>query len=294
MRRARLTWRGAYHHVMSRGINGEAILATDLRKKRFLEILGESAAVFRMRLFAYCLMDNHYHLLLENSSGKLASFMRCLNGAYGFHYRQEQRNQGYVFQGRFRSTLIENEAYLVQAIRYVLHNPVKKGLVGHEREWPWSSAPLYFKGLSTPWLDLAFVEELFGNEARLFETGETPGFPVRKTKWGDLLGGEGFLEKAVNRYERRGENRSRMRNRIDDRHFEPVEKVVREFERMAGVQLEKIDTGTYKGKALRRKLLVLLKEMAGVTYSEIARMDLFSDLQAGSLRTIYRSGRRTR
>lgn len=292
MRRARLTWPGAYHHVMNRGINGEAIFSADRHKKRFSEILQESAIIFRMRIFAYCLMENHYHLLLENSSGKLSGFMKRLNGAYGSYYRREKKSRGYVFQNRFKSTLIENDAYLLQAIRYVLYNPVRKGLVGQEREWPWSSAHLYFRTPSLPWLDLAFVEELFASEANLFNRRGAPELPVRKTEWGDLLGADGFLEKAVEHYERRGEGFSQKRNRLDDRHFEPVEKVVCEFERKAGMRVEKIDTRTYRGKTLRRELLVLLKEMAGLTYAEIAQMDIFSNLQAGSLRSIYRSGRK--
>jgi REP element-mobilizing transposase RayT len=291
MRRARLTWPGAYHHVMNRGINGEAIFSADRHKKRFIEILQESATIFKMRIFAYCLMENHYHLLLENSSGKLSGFMKRLNGTYGFYYRHEKKSRGYVFQNRFKSTLIENDAYLLQAIRYTLFNPVRKGIVGSEREWPWSSATLYFRAPSSPWLDLKFVEELFDGEANLFNRRGTPELTVYKTEWGDLLGADGFLENAVMHYERRSERFSLERNRLDDRHFEPVEKVVREFERMTGMRMEEMDTGTYPGKILRRKLLVLLKERAGITYAEIAKMDLFSDLQAGSLRSIFRSGR---
>ncbi len=79
----------------------------------------------KIRLFAYCIMDNHYHLVLENASDRLSDFQMLLNVQYGMYYRKMEGGKGYVFQSRFKSTLIENDSYLIQSIRYLLRNPVR-------------------------------------------------------------------------------------------------------------------------------------------------------------------------
>lgn len=107
MRRARLTYRDAYHHVMNRGHGGEAIFHDDAARSRFLEMLEAGSTAQRIRVFAYCIMDDHYHVVLRNSSGKLSEFMKELNGEYGTYYRRRAGGSGYVFQGRFKSTLRE-------------------------------------------------------------------------------------------------------------------------------------------------------------------------------------------
>jgi putative transposase len=105
MRQPRLTYRG-FHHCMNRGHNGEAILAGNKTKQVFLDLLAEKVKKYRMRLFTYCLMDNHYHLVLQNASGRMSDFFRNLNTHFEFFYRKNMSGQGYVFQSRFQSTIM--------------------------------------------------------------------------------------------------------------------------------------------------------------------------------------------
>jgi len=92
-----------------------------------------------IRLFSYCVMDNHYHLVLENSSGRMSDCLRLLNGQYGMYYRKMYGGKGYVFQSRFKSTIIENDGYLIKSIAYLLQNPVRAGIVAIARNYIWSS-----------------------------------------------------------------------------------------------------------------------------------------------------------
>jgi REP element-mobilizing transposase RayT len=101
MRRARLTYPGAFHHCIDRGLGKERILAGDEDKKAFLEILAEASKRLKIRLLAYCLMNSHYRLVIENSSGRMADFFKLLNGEYGTSYRRLHGGNGYVFQGRY-------------------------------------------------------------------------------------------------------------------------------------------------------------------------------------------------
>lgn len=107
MRRVRLTYKGAYHHIMSRGIRGEDIFFDDGAKIYFLKTLQDRVKNQRIRIFAYCLMDNHYHLILQNSTGKMSEFIKGLSGQYEMYYRKRVGCKGYVFQDRFKSTLIQ-------------------------------------------------------------------------------------------------------------------------------------------------------------------------------------------
>jgi putative transposase len=112
MQRIRLTYPGALHHAMNRGHDGDKTFSgTDLKKK-FIDILSETSRKFKIRNIAYCLLDNHYHLVVENSSGRLSEFFKHLNGRYGIHYRKKMGGEGYVFQRRFKSEIIQDDFYL--------------------------------------------------------------------------------------------------------------------------------------------------------------------------------------
>jgi putative transposase len=101
---------------MNRGINGETIFKADRHKTVFLDILADKVDKFRMRLFAYCIMDNHYHLVLENASGRMSDFFRNLNTQYAFYYRKQTGGKGYVFQSRFNHTMVSTSLKLVETI----------------------------------------------------------------------------------------------------------------------------------------------------------------------------------
>ena len=131
MRRARITYKGAYHHAMNRGHEGKPIFLKDRDKEFFLKLLVETSKILKIRILAYCLMNNHYHLVLENSSGRMSDFFKQLNGQFGTHYRQKNKGRGYVFQDRYKSMLIQDDSYLLMVIGYVLNNPVRAGLVNN-------------------------------------------------------------------------------------------------------------------------------------------------------------------
>lgn len=295
MRRARLTWEGAFHHLMNRGIEGGKIFFDDELKEKFLRYLSKGVEKYKIRLFSYCIMDNHYHLVLENSSGRLSEFMRELNGSYGQFYRKKLNSAGYVFQGRYKSTIIEDESYLTKCISYVLQNPVRASYCKRAVGYVWSSVNLYFSNSTLSWIDSRFVEEIFGSRDQLISMINKKnqyGSKVKQTSWGGIFGDEGFLVSAVRRFDRRVEKESLERKRYDDFHFESVDKVIHEFEKRIGHKIDGINTGTSKGKKLRGELLVRLKDSSGLKYREIARMDLFSDLRSDSLRSIYRNSKR--
>jgi len=291
MRRARLTYKGAYHHVMNRGIKGENIFGDKRAKAYFLSILDEKSEKQRIRIFGYCIMRNHYHIVLQNSSGKLSEFMKQLNGQYGIYYRKRMGGKGYVFQGRFESTLIQDDRYMEMAILYVLLNPVRKGIVRDPWNYEWSSIRQYFARTKPSFIDTELVEELF-KEKRILKhlLVEWAGrdLPVKKTRAGYVLGEDSFIEKAIRKFDRRKKEEGSKRRRRHEYELESAEKVIEDFEKNIGSKIEGIDVESRKGRVLRNELLVLLKDRAGLRYSEIIQYPLFQNLKYSSLGQLYK------
>lgn len=294
MRRARVTYKGAFHHAMNRGYDGKEIFFNSKEKELFIELLGKNAKDLQVRILAYCLMDNHYHLIIENSSGLMPDFFKQLNGQFGTIFRKRNGGRGYVFQDRYKSMLIQDDSYLLLSVAYVLNNPVRAGLVEDFLAYEWSSASLYFSKESSDVVDSPFVEEMFGHSANLknlINNVDLEDLPTVKTRIGTIIGGEEFTFKAMDKFDRRSGNESMESKRFDDKYFEPVQKVFYEFENMHGIEIDKIDIDTYVGKRLRGELLVYLKEMAGLRYREIIKLPLFEDVQMNSLGRIYKNAK---
>jgi len=290
MRAVRVTYSGAYHHVMSRGVDDKNIFPNDELKQYFLEIAREKSMKLKIRIFAYCIMDNHYHLILQNSSGMLSRFMRQLNGQYGIHYRKKEGGTGYVFQGRYKSTLIQEYPYLTVSILYVLLNPVRAGLVENPHDYKWSSIDEYFKINKICVTDRYFVEDILESKEtmkQLIEEWSDRKLPSKKTRYGKVIGNDTFEKSAIKRYDRRRIEGESLRMRKNDYNFISPERVIGSFERNKGIKMEGIKLNTLQGKKLRSELLLLLKDISGLTYKEIARYQIFKSMKYFSLGKVY-------
>ena len=125
----RLEFAGALYHITSRGDRREDIFDTDDDRKSFLTILGEVCEQYNWDCHAYCLMSNHYHLIIETPDANLSKGMRQLNGVYSQSYNRANNKVGHLFQGRYKSILVEKESYLLELTRYVVLNPVRAAMV---------------------------------------------------------------------------------------------------------------------------------------------------------------------
>jgi putative transposase len=135
----RLEFSGALYHVMARGNAKQAIYLDDQDRRSFLESLWRICERLDWQVWAYCLMNNHYHLLLQTAQPTLARGMRDLNGAHSRTFNQRHDRVGHVFQGRYKSVVVDKTSYLMEVTRYIVLNPVRSGLCGAPEEWRWSS-----------------------------------------------------------------------------------------------------------------------------------------------------------
>ena len=165
----RIEYPDAYYHVMNRGRGRKAIFHDEEYFQAFLETIKEASSRFGMEVHAYCLMGNHYHLLIKTPLGNLSRCMRHVNGVYTQRYNRLKNTDGPLFRGRFKAVLIESDAYLLQLTRYIHRNPmeVKSPLVDELATYPWSSYPAYLNRTPSPlWLNREFSYQLLGKKNR--------------------------------------------------------------------------------------------------------------------------------
>ena len=135
----RIEYSGAVYHVTSRGNARNRIFIDDQDREIFLSILGTVVKRYNWLCHAYCLMNNHYHLMIETLEANLSIGMRQLNGVYTQKYNRRHHKSGHIFQGRFKAILVQKENYLLELCRYVVLNPIRAGAVEKPEAWRWSS-----------------------------------------------------------------------------------------------------------------------------------------------------------
>lgn len=161
----RIEFAGALYHVTTRGNGRNEIYLNDSDRALFMSVLGETCDLFNWAVHSWCLMGNHYHLLVETPDANLSKGMRYLNGVYTQRFNRAHSHVGHLFQGRFKAILVEKESYLPELARYIVLNPVRAGMVEDAGEWRWSSY-LMMTGRYPPpeWFDREWLLGLFGEE----------------------------------------------------------------------------------------------------------------------------------
>ncbi|XSG85262.1 MAG: REP-associated tyrosine transposase [Methylohalobius sp. ZOD2] len=204
----RIEFPGAVYHITARGNARQDIFLEDSDRRRFLELLGREVEQQRWRCYAYCLMGNHYHLLIETPEPNLAQGMRRLQGTYTQGFNRRHGRVGHLFQGRYKSILVEGDAYGLELCRYIVLNPVRAGWARHPGDWRWSSYLQTTGVMAAPaWLDTAWILGQFSQDAAkasdTYERFVAQGIGGR-SPWEDLrgqiwLGGNSFREEMERR-----------------------------------------------------------------------------------------------
>ncbi len=159
----RIEYPGAFYHITNRGVGRQDIFFKDYDRKVFLEKLEDLHEKWGIIFHGYCLMTNHYHLELETPGGELSRPLQWLNHVYAGYVNKEYKRVGHLFQGRFKSVLVEAEDHLHVLTRYIHMNPVRAGIVRRPEEYRWSSYRDYLGIRQCPkWLEVKKTLEMFG------------------------------------------------------------------------------------------------------------------------------------
>lgn len=205
----RIEYPGCFYHVTSRGNEQKDIFKSRRDREKFLTYLQSSVERYGARIHAYCLMTNHYHLLMETPKGNLSQNMRHINGAYTTYFNVKRKRFGHLFQGRYKAIIVEADEYALELSRYMHLNPVRAGMVSKPQDYEWSSYRCYAGLIATPdWLSRNLILGHFGvpdqagKYRRFVESliGETYDTPLKAVVASTLLGSPEFVAEVSEKH----------------------------------------------------------------------------------------------
>jgi REP element-mobilizing transposase RayT len=281
-RQLRIEYEGAFYHVISRGARKDKIFFNATDKLKFLGKLGEAVDKFNLKIHSYVLMDNHYHLLKETPEGNLSKAMHYINTSYSNWFKSKHQTIGSVFQGRYKSILVEKEAYFLALSAYIHLNPVRAAIVDKPEKYGWSSFNDFFRiKKSIPWLFSSDILNMFSGNRKAYKTFVhyfmIKGNEIQKEdiigKYG-ILGSEEFRDQTVKKFHPNPEaKKSDQREKPDLRHLTRLDKenikniIVKIFQ-----VKEKDLLSKKRGNIYRKVFLYGLKKYTDLSLREIGEM----------------------
>jgi len=209
-RSLRIQYPGAYYHVTSRGNEQKDVFKSRKDREKFFSYLESATERYGARIHCYCLMSNHYHLLMETPEGNLSQIMRHINGAYTTYFNVKRRRVGHLFQGRYKAILVEADRHAKELSRYIHLNPVRAGMVARPEEHVWSTYRAFIGQGPTPgWVRRDFILGYFAPNVTSAQQryrkfvedllGKTCDSPLESAV-GVILGPPGFIEEVTARH----------------------------------------------------------------------------------------------
>ena len=283
----RIQYSGAVYHITCRGNERKEIFKEDIDRETFLKILTQSAKTYNIKIYSYILMENHFHLLIETPLGNLGEFMRHFNITYTGYYNRRHKRVGHLYQGRYKSILVDKETYLSMLSRYIHLNPVRtkamekkacKERVQYLKGYKWSSLPGYIsKREQEGFIDYEMILEEYGGdndrgrtaykERILSVTGGE--FDIKEKIIGQsILGGDKFIEWVRDNFLQKEKDRE-CPSLKEIQKYKAKEEIIEAIEKETGQDIESIKAG--KG-SIRQIAMDLLCRIGGLTGVEIGRM----------------------
>jgi len=291
----RLEFAGALYHLTARGDRQEAIFIDDNDRRRFLDLLGKEINQQGWICYAFCLMDNHYHLLIETPEANLIRGMRRLNGVYTQGFNRRRKKAGHVFQGRYKSILVDKENYLLELCRYIVLNPVRAKSVKAPGDWQWSNFRATAGEVTAPkWLAVKDILSLFSGRRSSYRKFVMEGVG-QGAVWEDLtgqvyLGDERFLE--------------RMQDLADEKPVRGVAKAQRQPRRPKAEELLRrvaLEYGLTVGQVLDRSQaeaywlgVYLMRRVGNLSLEEVARRAGVTAARVSQIQTKIEQGVKSR
>jgi len=207
----RITYPDAWYHVMNRGRRGEDIFADEQDYIMFTDLLKETSENWNIRVAAYCLMPNHYHILIQTPDANISRGMRHLNGVYTQRYNCRHQCDGQLFRGRYKSILIDRDSYLLQVVRYIHRNPLRAGIVEKLGVYNWSSHKGYLSiAKRWDWLHKHYIFSMLSKNRKDWlgyyrkwvsvEEDDEVSQKLNAKKWPVCLGSQAFIDRIKELY----------------------------------------------------------------------------------------------
>lgn len=265
------------HHIMFRGVDGRALFFDDQDRIKFLLLLQEAIELHALKVHAFCLMTNHIHLILEPLKGSLSTGVHRFAGRYAQYYNGRHQRRGYVYQGRFRSIIVESGLYLRRLIRYIHLNPLEAGLAKTPDDYQWSSHQAYFGHTCFTWLETKRVLAYFGktiNEAltefdafmRKKMEAEQDAEEIRRAVRVGAYGSDEFIRIYMPDFEK--DDAGPSQNQVD------VEQLIKELCDRFSISLEQLCSSNKSQHIVnaRSVLAAAAQQLEGPSLGDVCRM----------------------
>lgn len=207
----RIEFPDAWYHVMNRGRRSEKIFTDRTDCQAFIDLLKETTETWNFRVAAYCLVSNHYHILVQTPEGNISRSMRHLNGVYTQRFNRRHKVDGPLFRGRYKAIVVGADQYLLQLVRYIHQNPVKAGLVEKPGQYAWSSHKGYLSvAKKWDWLYKEFIFSLLSTNRqnwvslyrKFMAVEDEQGLDriIARKKWPAMIGTDEFIDWIKGKY----------------------------------------------------------------------------------------------
>ncbi len=289
----RIEFEGALYHVLSRGNGREDIYYDDQDRHLFLKTVGEMSDRFEIDVYAYALMGNHYHLLLKTNRANLSKSMQWFGLTYTRRFNLKHSRAGHLFQGRFKSIIVQNDAYLMRLSCYIHRNPLRAGIVKRLADYRWSSYRSYGYGRKSPeWLNTGIIYSRFkgADKCRAYREKMQEYVKEEKKLWEDLrhgmiIGSKKFVDKIRSAYLPESIQKEMPQQRDLSKSADPIAQLKRSA-RLLDCDLDQLKQMPRISKADKdnRDLLVLsvwktgmmtndeIGKLFGMTYSSVSHI----------------------
>jgi REP element-mobilizing transposase RayT len=275
----RISFDNAVYHITARGNRRDKIFYSDGDKKIFLQKMDQTFLKYSFLCYAYCLMDNHYHLFIKTPLSNISQGMHYLNASYANYFTAKYKTNGPLFQGRYKSLLVDEDNYALALSSYIHLNPLRAGLTKNLEEYTWSSLLDYLgkrkkelKKLDTQFILTQLHNNLTQSRA-IYKSyileNLTMGFPVNDIYRGIALGDETFIKKIESKIKAVGEKREIQTTKYFNSYSSEViiQKVSQAFNLNKGEVLKK-----QRGNLYRQITLYLVKRYSSLSLKEIGRI----------------------
>ncbi len=276
----RIQYPGAFYHVTSRGNERRNVFRSNRDRKRFLSYLESATQRYGAGIHGFCLMKNHYHLLIETPGANLSQIMHHINSAYTMYFNVKYERAGHLFQGRYKAILVDVDEYAKELSRYIHLNPVRAGIIDDPEDYPWSSYSFYIgKQKSPKWLVRDFILSFFRGTSFqrkkrykafvLSVLDQEYENPLRNVVESTILGSADFVEQIRETY---------LKTKKPDRDLPALRRLA---QRPNLEEIKKAASGVFgRDQALMRHVsLYFLHKYSGKTLKEIG--DLFGIGESG-------------
>ena len=292
----RIEYPGAFYHVINRGNAGESIVASERDSVRFLEYLGKTVERFSIVIHTYCLMSNHYHLLVETPYPNLSLAIQWLSVSYATYFNRKHRRSGHLFQGRFKSILVDADEYLTSLSRYIHLNPVRAKVATKPEAYRWSSYPAFIGKTEAPvWLETERLLSNFGTKKRVASQNykafhdeiesEMLENPAKGLVGGLILGDGEFVDWVKKTF---------LADRTDDSDIPQLKKlkprislgaIVQCLAVSFGVDEQQIREKGRKGNSARDSAIYFARDLTGLSCKELG--DFFGGISGAAITNRY-------